>query len=420
MSFAKGSGLVALSALWIFASVACVGTTTTSTSNIEPPPPPPPFKGNDSFDPSGPGTPPGPGSSGGPGSIVEGPNGTITQVSVGWLHSCAVFSNGSAYCWGDNSSGDLGDGTAQESHLPVRVALTDIAEIGAGNDHTCARTNSGDVYCWGNKNYLGIDAVQESFKPVKVPLKNATHLAAGTDFTCASTVDTVYCWGNNNLGQLGRGETSGSERTPDVIKNRLANVKSMHASMSTICVVSATNDAFCWGGATYETNGPSYYNSAPTRINASDVADVVVGEGHVCTLSKAGAVQCLGEGNYGQLGDGQQFRSATMVVPTGFAGTPVKGLAAGGTHTCAVLSTGAMKCWGDGTHGRLGSGDEKIRKEPVDAKDLTSVDHVVAGIANTCAWNDSANSIYCWGYNTHGEVGDGSVADALVPQRVRF
>lgn len=337
------------------------------------------------------------------------------------MHGCARLSTGDAYCWGENSSGQLGDGTNTESHLPVKVLLSHVAEVQASNDHSCARTDNGDVYCWGDEDYLGIDATRPSYRPIKVPISGVEHLVAGINFTCASTATDVYCWGSNAYAELGRGNTSGGEQKPDVIHNRLAHVKALRASMKVACALTDDNDIFCWGDASYEGHGPNAANTTPTRVVVSDVADFGIGEQHVCVLTSAGAVICQGEGTQGALGDGVQRMSSKFVAAVDIsAASPAVALAVGGTSNCAIMSGGSVKCWGQGTYGRLGLGDEKIRLTPTDVPGITSMDRIVSGVENTCVWNSAADSMYCWGYNTHGEVGDGSTANALVPQRVRF
>jgi alpha-tubulin suppressor-like RCC1 family protein len=257
-----------------------------------------------------------------------------TMIASGYSHSC-LLRNGKAYCWGDDTYGELGNGTTtttpQSTPVPVYAAgvlsgLT-LIQISAGQDWTCALASTGAAYCWGNNSIavsgdrvdLGNGANAASDVPV--PVSGGlffTQISVGGDFACGVTSDGVaYCWGNNQSGQLGNGGTAAS------------------------IVPSAVT----------ATSGTELYRLTLTQIAA--------GNSDTCALASTGAAYCWGLGTGGQLGNGASGSSSTAVAVTVsgvLSGVTLVQIATGGTTTCALDSLGAAYCWGAGDSGQLGNG----------------------------------------------------------------
>jgi alpha-tubulin suppressor-like RCC1 family protein len=293
-----------------------------------------------------------------------------SSVSAGARHSCLLRPCGEIRCWGWNGDGELGDGTNIDSERPVAVVeLRGVKAVAAGGWHSCALDSNGDVYCWGynRDGQLGSGNTTSTSRPVKAAVRGAVAIAAGgssgSGHTCAVIQDgRVVCWGNGGFGQLGNGD-----------------------------------DAPLAGG----------FSSTPVSvIGVTSATSVAAGANHTCALLASGSIQCWGSSLYGERGDGAT-RAPGSATPTAVAGiSDAIAITAGGTHACAVLKSGAVKCWGANSVGELGIGHVSIASPtPADVVGLTeSAVSVAAGGDHTCAVGASG-SLFCWGFNNTGELG---------------
>src|SRR5271168_1233781 len=298
---------------------------------------------------------------------------TATAISAGYVHTCALTSAGAVKCWGDNELGELGDGTETSTTTPVDVIglSSGVAAISAGGCHTCALTSAGAVKCWGNdaQGELGDGTTTNTTTPVDVIglSSGVTAISVGCEDACALTsAGAVKCWGYNVYGQLGDGTTTNSSEPVDV-------------------------------------SGLS-----------SGVAAISAGFFHTCARTSAGAVKCWGWGDSGALGDGTTANQTTPVAVSGLS-SGVTAISAGQGHTCALTSAGAVKCWGANLEGQLGDGTTTIKLEPVAVSGMSSgIAAISAGGFHTCALT-SAGAVKCWGYNKEGQIGDGTAKNKTTP-----
>lgn len=307
---------------------------------------------------------------------VSGLAGGVALLAAGGVHTCALTGAGGAKCWGDNSFGQLGDGTLIQHRTPVDVSglASGVAALAAGGNHTCALTNVGGVKCWGDNEYgqLGDGTVISRTLPVDVSglASGVTALALGTDHTCAVTgTGGVKCWGYNLFGQLGDG-TFIDSLIPVDVSELTSGVTALAAGDSHTCAVTGAGGVKCWGwnGVGQLGNGTTTNSfSTPMDVSglASGVTAVTAGKWHSCAVTNAGGVKCWGANLYGELGDGTTVsRSRTPVDVSGLA-SGIAALAAGGRHACVITSAGAMKCWGDNGFGQLGDDTFAQRRTPV-------------------------------------------------------
>lgn len=302
---------------------------------------------------------------------------TLTQVTAGRDHTCALSATGRAYCWGDNTFGQLGNGdpgTGQVTPVPVGQGGVTFTAISAGGDHTCGLTGAGAAYCWGanDSGQLGDGSTSERDVPTVVSLGVAlTAIGTGDDHTCGLTATgAAYCWGGNDSGQLGDGSTS--QRSLPVLVSLAGGV--------VLTAISAGGD-------------------------------------HTCGLTAVGGAYCWGANDSGQLGDGTTSqRTVPVLVSTGAAFTAVS---AGEDHTCALTFAGAAYCWGANDRGQVGDGTANDRHAPV-AVPLPGVTlHAIAtGTAHSCGLS-TLDRTYCWGWNADQQLGDGTGADQSTPVAVR-
>lgn len=301
------------------------------------------------------------------------------------------------------------DGVSGGAPIPSVSAVA----IDAGLIHTCALTGAGGVRCWGDNTYLelGDAAIGYRTTPGAVAgLSSVTAIAVGQRHGCALTrAGGVKCWGQNRYGQLGNGTTAPSSRLVDVL-GLSSGVSAITAGFHT-CALTSVGAVKCWGANTYGQvgDGTTEDRSTPADVVglSSGVTALAAGDSHTCALTSSGGVKCWGDNSAGQLGDGTSVDRWTPVDVSGLT-SGVAGLAAGGLHTCVVTAAGHVRCWGDNADGQLGDGTTKERLRPVPVSSLrVGVTAVVAGLRHTCALT-RRGGVRCWGLNDHGQLGDGT------------
>ncbi len=355
-----------------------------------------------------------------------------TGVGAGARHTCAVLDSGGVKCWGDNTEGQLGDGTTTSSGAPVEVSgLTmDAFSVVAGDNHTCVMDHYGSVLCWGDnsRGQLGDGSNVDSTTPVAVTglTNNVDAIAASGDHTCALTTGGgVKCWGYNAWGQLGNGTNIASNVPVDVtgLTSGVSAIAtgSFH-SCAGLTVGLSGGGVKCWGYNQYGQLGDGTTTDSLVPVDVLGVTNartVAAGGLHSCVLEFGGDVTCWGRGDSGQLGNGSTANSSTPVTVSGLSG--VGSIIAAGSHSCAVTTSGAAKCWGANTLGQLGNGTGVSISSPVDVIGHSSgVNALAAGAGgHTCAWV-SGGGINCWGNNFQGQLGTGIPGFSLVPFNTLF
>lgn len=342
---------------------------------------------------------------------------THQRVAAGRAHTCAITPGGTVKCWGDNTSGQLGDGTTTSTTTPVEVRdLTNVVALsGSGND-TCALTASGTVSCWGanDAGQLGDGGTASSTVPVAVAEvgQGVLAISAGATHTCALTrARAVWCWGDNGSGQLGTGVPAAGSG-PREVAGLPARSTGVAAGNGFTCVVFTGRTVRCWGD-----NGDGQLGLGDTRPRATwetvvglpPASFVSAGDAHTCALAHDGRVLCWGANFAGQLGATSSARNAftPMAVPGIGGGFTV--VASGYNQTCAVGGSGEVSCWG-------GARDASVDAGPVTVQGLPPSRDVSVGAFHACAVSDA--EVWCWGRNPSGQLGDGSESDHAAPVRV--
>lgn len=351
----------------------------------------------------------------------------VHAVALGRGHACARHEDGTVSCWGDGSDGQLGDGARLSRSSPVVVSgLAGVEELAAGSGHTCARRSDGTVVCWGARARGQVGDGTASDEPALAPLAvvglaDAVQITAGSLHSCALRGDaSVWCWGDDLHGQLGRGGVGG----PDAMSSAPVRVEGVtdavevRAGGAHTCARTRGGQVYCWGdGAAGQLGELADARVVPHPVlvgGLTDALELSLGDRHSCARHGAGLVACWGDGAWGQLGDGARASRAVPVDVAGLSG--VEEVDAGAEHTCARLTSLEVRCWGHGDRGQLGDGATEDRAAPA-ASAVTAL-QVAAGGATTCAIDDHGG-VHCWGSGAFGQLGDGRTPWRAEPRLVQ-
>ena len=329
----------------------------------------------------------------GVGGLIPVTGGTL--ISAGLGHTCMTYADGKVVCWGLNDSGQLGDGTNINRLSPVIVeGVPAVLNLTTGSKHTCVLTVDGEIWCWGENSsgQLGNGKTVNSSVPVKVnglPDK-VVAITAGENFTCAALVNQeVWCWGENDKGQLNDG---GNLNQSKPVKTKLT---SMFAQ------ISGGQELLLGGDVLGSVN--NWANVVSTPIN--EVANALSISANRwglsgCAVTFEGTVKCWGDN----------------LVSTAVANAPkALEVGAGLDHDCAINEDASVSCWGSNGSGQLGNGTLVDSDSATLVKNLSLVHALAVGAHNTCILTGSANTAMCWGENEFGQLGNNSTTDSNLP-----
>ena len=363
-------------------------------------------------------------------------------------YSCALTDAGGVKCWG---TGAVGNGAAALTTAPTDVVglTSGVSAISAGSDFACAVLSAGGVKCWGSNavGQLGNGTKIDSSIPVDVTglSSGVTAVGAGYNHSCALTSGgAVKCWGANPVGQLGNGSTTLSATPVDVV-GLASGVSAIAVGHQSSCALASAGTVKCWGGQSGIpvdiaglTGTSSIYtsllgltcaiagdgglkcwlDSKPTPADLPSLTNpvravAVGGQSTQCVLTTSGAVSCFDP-------RATAWTDVSLTL-TGGGPTPssavtgnTTAIAMGALHTCALTSAGGVKCWGYNSSGQVGNGSTAQAASPVDVVGLTSgVTAIAAGTYYSCAL--ASGGVKCWGGNDEGVLGNGGNANSLIP-----
>jgi alpha-tubulin suppressor-like RCC1 family protein len=356
------------------------------------------------------------------------------KLTAGYDHSCAINSNDDAYCWGQNSAGQIGNGNTTNQIRPTLVAGGfKWSMISAGYNSSCGITKDGEGYCWGvgNAGQLGNGGTANSSVPVPISVSGGDRWAdidAGGATVCGVTTDgRGFCFGSNTSGQLGDGTTvAKSVRTlipgTRIWKKIRLGWKSWNnqwtTNLVTTCGMTTSNEIFCWGdnaaGQLGDGNPGESANSSPIKLLAAkEWKDLEVGEGHVCAITASNDGYCWGWNPNGQVGIGSMVDQSTpSLVLNDIKWTKI-GL--GKSSSCGINTVGKGYCWGLNGNGQAGNGvTSPSQTTPAAVLGNTKWLDIAPGFGMACGINEF-NQTYCWG---SGNLGAGNTTSSLIPWRV--
>ena len=355
-------------------------------------------------------------------------------VAAGGDFSCGTTALGSTYCWGGNTSKQLGNVAEDYSTRAKRLETTaSLGAVSAGKSHACALDETGGPWCWGlnDRGQVGTAQLGTVAAPFGVMLEKVEELGLGDEFTCARTrispvdpgaVGEIFCWGNNRSGQLGNPMVS--TQTSNTLKVSLAAperfidlaVGARHA-----CAITEGGDTYCWGDNSENQLGDQTMmmsSSTPVLVSSEYVALGAAGD-WTCGRTSSGPVRCWGT-SAGGLGDaGGTTSSASPVDVVAPQGVTLLIPVLGTSHACAAgAGAGGTYCWGSNDVGQLGDGTTTASPVPVAVETNPTFSELSLGTAHTCALSPMGD-IFCWGANDRGQLGDGTEMFRRVPTFVR-
>jgi alpha-tubulin suppressor-like RCC1 family protein len=347
---------------------------------------------------------------------------SFATVSAGVAHTCGLTSGGYAHCWGYNFAGQVGDGSTTNRDVPVGV-VGGLAfhSLVAGRYHqTCALTGDGTPYCWGLNSVGQLGDGTTDSRPTPTAVLGGltfTQIAPGGGATCGLTSGgAAYCWGYNVNGEVGDG--SFIDRTAPVPVVGGLTFKSLVAGAAS-CGLTASGTAYCWGNNLSGAVGDSTFTNrnAPVPVAGGFTFDSLTASAHTCGLTPAGKAYCWGYNFSGPIGDGtRQDRNFPVPVVGNLVFTQ---LVTGTYHTCGLTDTGVAYCWGDNLYGWLGVGStEDYLTAPAPVVGGLTYTSLTAGLSYTCG-QATTGGTYCWGRNFEGQLGEGGTSGIITtPVRV--
>lgn len=360
---------------------------------------------------------------------------SAASVAVTDNYACALTTAGAGYCWGLNTYGSVGNNTTDDSNAPAALNTgVAFSSLALSDNVACGISTGGAAYCWGynTSGTVGDNTVAHKSSPTAV-----TTLTSGVSILKASpaairymcaiatiggNTNGLYCWGQNNYGQLGVNDKV-AKKVPGNPTGLTSGIADVALTAYAVCALTSGGAVSCWGLNTNGQVGNSTTTEqlTPTQIIASGISGIYSGKygdsRHFCAITSAGGVKCWGKNTTGQLGIGS-LTDATAPTDVSVSASAVTKLALGEGYTCALITGGSVKCWGYNVHGELGDNSTTQRTSPVDVSGLTSgVADIYATQYRTCA-RLTTGAIKCWGYNLNGQVGDGTVDTVKVPTTV--
>jgi alpha-tubulin suppressor-like RCC1 family protein len=362
------------------------------------------------------------------------------QVSAGEDYSCGVTTDNRAYCWGASGEGQLGNGTTTgpETCPPYSIPCSTkpvavvgglrFRQISAGFFTTCGVTTDYLAYCWGHNELGEVGDGTTTYRLTPVPVAGGhkfRQVETTFEHTCGVSYsdNRAYCWGRNADGQLGTGTNTGPQTgyygpysaTPVAVARALP-FRQVSTGYYHTCGVTTDDRAFCWGSNKYGQIGDSSTAARrlkPVRVSPTrQFRQVDAGANYTCAVSTSDQAFCWGDGRNGQIGNGKTYLSFWPRRVAG--GLSFERVTAAYSHTCGETTSNRAYCWGLNYNGQLGDGTTTDRLTPVPVAGGLYFSQVSAGISHTCGRTPDAVA-YCWGRNFDGQLGDGSVTVRLTP-----
>ena len=350
-----------------------------------------------------------------------------SAISAGFFHTVARKSDGTLWSWGDNRDGQLGNETRIDRNTPTQeiTGATNWSVLAAGEYHTVACKSDGTLWSWGRNTYgqLGNGTKTDSNIPIQeiTGATNWSAISAGHYYTIARKSDgTLWSWGDNRDGQLGNG-TRIDRNTPTQEITGATNWSAITAGHGHTAAIKSDGTLWSWGwnGHAALGDGTRIDRSIPTQevTSATNWSAISAGFFHTVARKSDGTLWSWGDNRDGQLGNETRIdRNTPTQEITGATNWSV--LAAGEYHTVACKSDGTLWSWGRNTYGQIGDGTIINRNIPIqEVTGATNWNVLAAGEYHTIA-RKSDGTLWGWGGNAYGQIGDGTTTNRNIPKKI--
>ncbi len=400
------------------------------------------------------------GAGGGTGGTTGGP-GFASQISSGTLHTCELRTDDSIWCWGWGNQGQLGSFETNpqiETGVPTRVPSAEAwKQVSAGGPSTCAVARDGTLWCWGmwGDAQVLVTRPQQIGSDTNWAFVSSGGGATSRGFACGLRTDgTLSCFGAGMRGQLGSNVTAADGTFTVGTPGEWAQVD---AAGAFACGVKKDGSLWCWGASTafvsadggfgsdipvrigtasdwkliaagetsacgLKTSGslwcwafsPVVFNGMPTEIAPGEVFESLDVNTHLCAVKPDGTAWCIGNNNFGQVGDG--VAGTRVQFSQVGAASDWAGISTGGAHTCGVRDDGTRWCWGQNGQGQLGLGMVGSKRTPVEVREAGPWSTAAAGDLEAACAVKADGSLWCWGLQAGSQSAFGS--RARTPARI--
>jgi alpha-tubulin suppressor-like RCC1 family protein len=350
-------------------------------------------------------------------------NGTDwVEIVAGGSFTCAREGSGQISCWGAGAGGRLGDGTTTNKSSPTPIAggFMDWTQLAAGANHACAVRQDGSLYCWGTnlRGQIGDGTNTDATSPTLVSAGPWHSVSTGSEFTCAVKGDhTLWCWGLDTSRQLGDGKTTNSN-VPVQEKSLATDWASVSAGNAYACGVKQDGTRWCWGTNSLGqgADGTQTSITEPKAVDAdTDWGVLSAGDFAGCALKSDQTLWCWGDGSVGQTG--QPGAESLALVPVKVGTEAYTKISSGQRFACGLRADGIVRCWGSATRAALGLGFASDRSDPTPVGSANDWAQLSVQLDDGCGIRQNGN-LYCWGRNVYGELGDGTYLSRVTPTPV--
>ena len=354
---------------------------------------------------------------------------TFRQVSAGQYHSMAIDVNGNLYAWGYNRYGQVGNATTTNKNVPVQIkkGLT-FRKISAGESHSLAIDMSGNLWAWGLNNYGQVGNKSTTNRTSPVQIKKGlffTEISAGASHSMAVDDEgQLWAWGNNENARLGDPSLGIDQMAKEPIDIKYGTIFTKIAAGGAHSFgLDTERTLWGWGENEFGQVGSGTNKDEPTQILGKVITQISTGNYHNIALDSNGKVWTWGRNNYGQLGNGlsgdrnNSNDAIQITVGTGGTITEFKYVSAGANYCMAIDENGGLWAWGQNNYGQLGDNTKVTKKTPVQIEASIRFEKVSAGTNHTLAIDEDGN-LYAWGQNNYGQLGKGDTKIRIIPNQV--
>lgn len=339
----------------------------------------------------------------------------VKAFKFGVYTSGAITEDGSLYMWGSNDYGRLGDGTTTDRNRPVKV-LEHVKAFELTLSSCGAITEDGSLYMWGynGNGQLGDGTTIDRNVPVKV-LDHVKTISMGENYNGAITEDgSLYMWGSNHVGQLGDG-TATDRNTPVKVFD---HVKTISLEWNQSGAITEDGSLYMWGSSVGQLeDGTITDRNTPAKV-LDHVKTISMGGSYNGAITENGSLYMWGFNEYGELGTGtvkESFTPVKVLEHVKAVSVSTMHYEGGGSYSGAITEDGSLYMWGNNEYGHLGDGTTTDRNTPV--KILDHVRTICLGMDHSGAVTEDGN-LYMWGWNGSGQLGDGTTEDKLIPTKI--